>query len=195
VWKGQSFAGLIAACFRQHMGILAIRIWAGGPLASAKRPERLSVMTAGTDLDNEMRCAAALHALGPMERYYFKHQDDAGARSDALSRIRFFCTEATGTYDGRCKAIKGRLEYDYYLIIPFVGRVLSGMANNVGYKPTAEQDNRVGQNFAYDTTGLGTTYPKVTLRSNNDLSQDGGDPPHPHELAVQRRWKYATVQE
>lgn len=62
MWKGQSFAGLITACFRQHMGILAIRIWAGGPLASAKRPERLSVMTAGTDLDNEMRCAAAVHA-------------------------------------------------------------------------------------------------------------------------------------
>lgn len=62
MWKGQSFAGVIPACFRQHMGILAIRIWAGGPLASAKRPDRLSVMTAGTDLDNEMRCAAAVHA-------------------------------------------------------------------------------------------------------------------------------------
>ena len=62
MWKGQSFAGLIAACFRQHMGILAIRVWAGGPLASAKRPEQLAVMTANTDLDNEMRCAAAVHA-------------------------------------------------------------------------------------------------------------------------------------
>jgi L-galactose dehydrogenase/L-glyceraldehyde 3-phosphate reductase len=61
MWKGQSFAGLIAACFRQHMGTLAIRVWAGGPLASAIRPQRLAVLTAGTDLDNEMRCAAAVH--------------------------------------------------------------------------------------------------------------------------------------
>lgn len=62
VWKGQSFAGIIAACFRQNMGILNIRVWAGGPLATAKRPERLAVMTSGTDLDNEMRCAAAVRA-------------------------------------------------------------------------------------------------------------------------------------
>ncbi len=62
VWKAQSFAGIIAACFRQNMGILGIRVWAGGPLASPKRPERLTVMTSGTDIDNEMRCADAVRA-------------------------------------------------------------------------------------------------------------------------------------
>ncbi len=47
------------------MGVLNIRVWAGGVLASAERPDRLFVMTAGTDLDNEVRCAAAVRtALG-----------------------------------------------------------------------------------------------------------------------------------
>jgi D-threo-aldose 1-dehydrogenase len=64
-WRAQDFSGIIAACFRYNVGMLAIRVWAGGPLASAVRPEHLMVMTAGTDLDNEMRCATAIRgALG-----------------------------------------------------------------------------------------------------------------------------------
>jgi L-galactose dehydrogenase/L-glyceraldehyde 3-phosphate reductase len=64
-WKGQDFTGVIAACFRQNMGVLNIRVWAGGALASSRRPDGLFMMTANTDLDNEMRCAAAIrHALG-----------------------------------------------------------------------------------------------------------------------------------
>ncbi|MGH6769196.1 MAG: aldo/keto reductase [Xanthobacteraceae bacterium] len=61
-WKAQDFSGVMAACFRQNMGTLNIRLWAGGPLASAKRPERLTVFTSGTDVDNEVRCAAAVRA-------------------------------------------------------------------------------------------------------------------------------------
>jgi D-threo-aldose 1-dehydrogenase len=61
-WKVQNFAVVIAACRRQNMGILNIRVWAGGPLATPKPPARLSVMTAGTDVDNEVRCAAAVRA-------------------------------------------------------------------------------------------------------------------------------------
>jgi L-galactose dehydrogenase/L-glyceraldehyde 3-phosphate reductase len=61
-WKAQDFSGVMAACFRQNMGTLNIRLWAGGPLASAKRPDRLTVFTSGTDVDNEMRCAAAVRA-------------------------------------------------------------------------------------------------------------------------------------
>jgi L-galactose dehydrogenase/L-glyceraldehyde 3-phosphate reductase len=64
-WRGQDFCGLISACWRLNMGVLAIRVWAGGPLASTARPERLTIMTSDTDLDNEMRCAAAVRgALG-----------------------------------------------------------------------------------------------------------------------------------
>ncbi len=51
-WKGQDFCGLIAACWRLNMGMLAIRVWAGGVLAAPRRPERLDMMTAVTDLDN-----------------------------------------------------------------------------------------------------------------------------------------------
>jgi D-threo-aldose 1-dehydrogenase len=65
-WKGgQNFCGLLAACFHQHMGVLNIRVFAGGVLANTERPERLFVMTADTDVDNEVRCAAAVRqALG-----------------------------------------------------------------------------------------------------------------------------------
>jgi L-galactose dehydrogenase/L-glyceraldehyde 3-phosphate reductase len=62
-WRGgQSFCGVLAACFHQHMGVLNIRVWAGGLLASAEPPQRLFVMTADTDLANEMDCAAAVRA-------------------------------------------------------------------------------------------------------------------------------------
>jgi L-galactose dehydrogenase/L-glyceraldehyde 3-phosphate reductase len=61
-WKAQDFCGVIAACRRRNMGMLNIRIWAGGPLATPKRPDRLAVLTAGTDLDNELRCAGAVRA-------------------------------------------------------------------------------------------------------------------------------------
>jgi D-threo-aldose 1-dehydrogenase len=65
-WMGQDFCGIIAACWRLNMGMLAIRVWAGGPLASPRRPGRLDMMTSHTDLDNELRCAAAVRAaLGP----------------------------------------------------------------------------------------------------------------------------------
>src|SRR5262245_54880293 len=64
-WRAQDFSGIMAACFRENMGVLNIRIFAGGPLAKPARPERLAVLTSGTDVDNEMRCAAAVRtALG-----------------------------------------------------------------------------------------------------------------------------------
>ena len=63
VWRGQDFCGVVAACFRQNMGVLNIRVWAGGALASSARPDGLFMMTSGTDLDNEVRCAAAVHQV------------------------------------------------------------------------------------------------------------------------------------
>jgi aryl-alcohol dehydrogenase-like predicted oxidoreductase len=60
------------------MGVLNIRIWAGGLLASAERPERLFVITKDTDFENEMRCAAAVRAaLG----------DDYGTPAQAALRF------------------------------------------------------------------------------------------------------------
>jgi D-threo-aldose 1-dehydrogenase len=61
-WKAQDFSGIIPTCWRLNIGMLNIRVWAGGPLASVKRPDRLTVFTSGTDLDNEMRCAEAVRA-------------------------------------------------------------------------------------------------------------------------------------
>jgi L-galactose dehydrogenase/L-glyceraldehyde 3-phosphate reductase len=62
-WIGQDFGGVIASCFRMNMGVLNIRVWAGGVLADPNRPDRLFMMTTGTDLDNEMRCAAAVRQV------------------------------------------------------------------------------------------------------------------------------------
>jgi L-galactose dehydrogenase/L-glyceraldehyde 3-phosphate reductase len=59
---GQNFCGLLAACFHHNMGVLNIRVFAGGVLANPERPERLFVMTADTDIDNEVRCAAAVRS-------------------------------------------------------------------------------------------------------------------------------------
>jgi L-galactose dehydrogenase/L-glyceraldehyde 3-phosphate reductase len=61
-WQAQDFSGILAACFQQNMGVLNIRIFAGGPLANPARPERLAVLISGTDVDNEVRCAAAVRA-------------------------------------------------------------------------------------------------------------------------------------
>jgi D-threo-aldose 1-dehydrogenase len=65
-WRGgQDFSGILAACFHQNMGVLNIRVWAGGVLASPVRPDGLFMMTTDTDLGNEMQCAAAVRgALG-----------------------------------------------------------------------------------------------------------------------------------
>lgn len=64
-WKGQNFSGVLAACFRQNMGVLNIRVLAGGALATPRPPDGLFMMTTGTDLDNEMRCGNAVRrALG-----------------------------------------------------------------------------------------------------------------------------------
>ena len=62
-WKGQDFCGVLAACFRQNMGVLNIRVWAGGALASSDRPEQALHDDLGTDLDNEVRCAAAVRKV------------------------------------------------------------------------------------------------------------------------------------
>ncbi len=62
-WRGgQNFCGILAACFNQHMGVLNIRVWAGGVLASPEPPKNLFVMTADTNFANEVDCAAAVRA-------------------------------------------------------------------------------------------------------------------------------------
>jgi D-threo-aldose 1-dehydrogenase len=77
-WNGgQDFCGVLAACFHQNMGVLNIRVWAGGVLASPNPPDRLFVMTSDTDFSNELRCAtAARNAL-------------AGGDTPAQASLRF----------------------------------------------------------------------------------------------------------
>ena len=60
---GQNFCGILAACFQHNMGVLNIRVLAGGVLASPEPPDRLFVMTSDTDLRNEVQCASAVRRV------------------------------------------------------------------------------------------------------------------------------------
>ena len=63
-WRGgQSFCGILAACFHQNMGVLNIRIWAGGRVTPARcGPDGLLIIISDTDLGSEMQCGAAVRA-------------------------------------------------------------------------------------------------------------------------------------
>lgn len=62
----QDFSGLLEACRRADLGVMAIRIFAAGILASDVRHGREVPVTAESDLEAEARrAAAALQAVGP----------------------------------------------------------------------------------------------------------------------------------
>ena len=64
-WRNDDFCGLIAACQRQRMGMMNIRVFAGGSLASPQRHGREFVMFPGADLASEDKRADAIRrALG-----------------------------------------------------------------------------------------------------------------------------------
>ncbi|UCH47677.1 MAG: aldo/keto reductase [Betaproteobacteria bacterium] len=61
-WAGQDFGNLVAACKRQNMATMVIRVFAAGVLASDERHGREVVITRDADLDTESRRAAAVFA-------------------------------------------------------------------------------------------------------------------------------------
>jgi L-galactose dehydrogenase/L-glyceraldehyde 3-phosphate reductase len=64
-WGTDDLSGLVAACRRHGMGMMNIRVFAGGSLASPRRHGREFVMFPGADLESEDKRAAALRrALG-----------------------------------------------------------------------------------------------------------------------------------
>jgi D-threo-aldose 1-dehydrogenase len=64
-WSGHSFDGIIEACRRQDMGIMAIRILAAGVLATDARTGREIPVSAESDVaKEEQRTRAAFAALG-----------------------------------------------------------------------------------------------------------------------------------
>ncbi len=62
-WIGHDFGNLIAACKRQKMASMVIRVFAAGVLASDERHGREVVITPDADLDIETRRAAAVFAV------------------------------------------------------------------------------------------------------------------------------------
>lgn len=82
-WSGHSYQGIIAACRRQDMGIMAIRILAAGVLATDIRTGREIPVSPDNDLaEEEQRTRAVFAAL----------HDDYGSR--AQSAIRFVLSNA-----------------------------------------------------------------------------------------------------
>jgi len=64
-WGTDDLSGLVAGCRRHGMGMMNIRVFAGGSLASPQRHGREFVMFPGAELESEDRRAAALRcALG-----------------------------------------------------------------------------------------------------------------------------------
>ncbi len=64
-WHGHDFSGVIDACRRQDAGVMGIRIFASGVLATDERHGREAVLTRDSELDVEARRArAALAAVG-----------------------------------------------------------------------------------------------------------------------------------
>jgi len=64
-WDDHSFCGLIDACKASDMGMMNIRVFAAGVIATDQRHGREVPVTAGVDLDREQRTAhALLEALG-----------------------------------------------------------------------------------------------------------------------------------
>lgn len=64
-WQGQNFANLIAACNAQGMGVMVIRAFAAGVLASDRRHGREVVIARDSDLSvEEKRARAAFAVLG-----------------------------------------------------------------------------------------------------------------------------------
>jgi L-glyceraldehyde 3-phosphate reductase len=65
-WSGHDFSGVLDACRRHDMGILGIRVFASGVLASDVRHGREVVVASDSELDTEAhRARAAFAALGP----------------------------------------------------------------------------------------------------------------------------------
>src|SRR5690606_29047945 len=138
---------------------------------------------------------AALEALMPMERFLFR-TGDPNARAAALDRIRFI-HDGDGflaIFLGGSEFIEGRLEYDYPLYMPFVGRMFSAFGDSDrDNNPNTGQFNRNVNNWAYDNQTDFARYPTLTIRSNNDAANAfnaGADVPRPHRMTIQRRWQY-----
>ncbi|MEX2451432.1 MAG: aldo/keto reductase [Rhodospirillales bacterium] len=61
-WTGQNFDRLIEACREQDMGIIVIRAFAAGVLATDRRHGRESMITSDADLESETKKAHAVFA-------------------------------------------------------------------------------------------------------------------------------------
>ena len=90
-WSGHSFDGIIDACRRQDMGIMAIRILAAGVLATDTRTGREIPVSTETHVEEEeQRTRAVFAALG----------DSYGTRAQTAIRFAIANTDVSGAIVG-----------------------------------------------------------------------------------------------
>jgi hypothetical protein len=135
----------------------------------------------------DLRCrATAAAALGPMEAYLYRHPTDITANADLQTRLTFTTRTRDPQVNGRPAVIQGRLQYQYYLIVPFAGNVIAAF----GAGQSVPDNPRVMHDFAWQGGNAIRPYPLLRLRTSNDLSTEGGGPPFFHDMLIQRRWVY-----
>jgi len=77
-WTGQNLGNLVAACKRQNMATMIIRVFAAGVLASEQRHGREVVITSDAEIETEAKRAGAVYAaLG----------DEYGSRAQTALRF------------------------------------------------------------------------------------------------------------
>ncbi len=135
--------------------------------------------------DNTCR-DAAVAALAPIERFYWKNPY-SGFMSwiNAQNRTTFTWRTTGGSPP---TIIEGSLSYRFFLVVPFVNRVIAAF-DPTGSDLDPPNRDRNMENFASDNTPWGK-YPTLNLRSNNSVDNQTGTPPLFHQMIIQRRWRY-----
>jgi len=134
---------------------------------------------------------AALKALAPLERYYWKKSASlfGSSTSEILNRIRFDYTTSgnlPSPDNSKPVYIHGRLTYHFHLIVPFVNQVIYAFGQD--YTATPPDDSRVMKNVVGRIPPSRMT-PTLRMQSRNNLNSDGG-PARYHDMVIQRRWRY-----
>ena len=120
----------------------------------------------------------AMKSLAPLEPRTWRTQNmPPDANRDFRQRVRFH-NQRRGAF------MRGALEYDYYMVVPFANYVIAAFDSRPPVSNTNEV--RVMRNFRSVAT---PTYPTIKLRSHNGVS-GSGNVPEMHRMLIQRRWRY-----
>jgi hypothetical protein len=126
-------------------------------------------------------------SLGPLEPQLWKDPTNTTKLHDVKKRIQFYWRNggtAISQPDGTVqKGLRGRLEYRYYLVVPFMNGLIAAFQHSF-----SSQDDQ----WVFEKAQSGEPYPSITLTSNFDLTirTASESPPYDHPMNISRRWVY-----